>query len=1108
MIGYERVSAAGVRLRGTSAPDLLSVADSSRFAFGPPGVGESPRSTTAHPGVAWVTVLVFAMVVGLFGTATANVIKPWETDAGVMDGGRPVRADGRDAPRRHPVVSSLDESAPPGLRASGASSTPALFARPVLVVVWRCTTTQLKKESGKRDPTPALPAIGSCRQFSPGMRGGGCFTRYPCNAGCTEMTDAAGTITQWTYCQKSFLTQVVEDVGTSHINRTTTYTYDLLGHRATEVDAASVTTAYQYDTAYRLTGVTRDSGGKNVTENMAYDSLGRVTSRTDAGGNQTTFLYDQLSRTTQESRPDGGVTTFAYDNLANVLTKSVKVTSAPTWFTTTYTYDDVYRQTQMTEDSAGLAIVTNRTYDALHRLTRLQAVNGAQNQNTDYAYDDENHVVQETYPDSGTVSFSYDLDGKLTTKTDQKGQVTTFEYNSRDLLTSKVYDDGGSNEGTQTFSYDSLRRMTENTDDNSGNKDVTATFEYDLLSRMTEEGLQIGSSGTTRYTTKTYDAFGQIQTRTQPSGREVDYTWTTLHQPHEIKTDVGSGLATVADYAYLYDSGNDKRPLLATKTLHSGTGVTLNVAYDSVGRSTNYNWLKNSTSQVGFANTYDLAGNRLTTTHLHRTNGTEDEEFGYDTALRLTSYVRNPTAQDPFDQTFNLDKVANWTSFVEEGTTEYRTHSIANELTARDSTSLTHDANGSQTSDGTFAFEWDALNRQKAMRNGSTLRAEYFYTADNRRVVKNVDTNSDGTLDKETKFYFDGNVIIEDRDGSDTLAREYVNGLQYIDEVILVKQAGGTINYYLHDPRFSVFGFTDTSGNVTERYNYTAYGKQAIFDASYNSRNTPTVDQERGHTGQTEDREGPLQHFDMRYYNPAQGRFISQDIEYLDGMNLYGGYFVPGDVDLYGLNTYYAETNEEKEEIIHAVALKLEYPDNFNENGVFTGENKGKVKAFDKGFFDMVDELDDDNLRIIGHGQSTWIKGKEPAIIKRGDFEPVTQEEKDKVSKAEKKLKDKNVELRSCSSKEIGDAAKKVFKKSTVRSSEGLHSMAVRPTWSEGKVTCCTRDEILNKIREVMKKDTSWADDIKKIEKDCKISNIKFAYEIDELEENKGEEKK
>ncbi|MFH1022688.1 MAG: FN3 associated domain-containing protein, partial [Planctomycetota bacterium] len=270
----------------------------------------------------------------------------------------------------------------------------------------------------------------------------------------TEMTDAAGTVTTWQYCQKSFLTQVVEDVGTSHINRTTAYTYDLLGHRATEVDAASVTTAYVYDSGYRLTSVTRDYGGKNVPESMAYDSLGRVTSRTDAGGNATTFLYDQLSRITNESRPDGGETTFAYDNTANVLTKTVKVTGggSPTYFVTTYTYDNAYRQSQMIEDagSGHLNIETDRYYDTLHRLTTLRAVNGAQNQDTVYTYDDENHVLTETYPDSGVVVYTYDLDGKLETRTDQKGQVTKFYYSNRDLPTTKIYDYQGQNEGTQT----------------------------------------------------------------------------------------------------------------------------------------------------------------------------------------------------------------------------------------------------------------------------------------------------------------------------------------------------------------------------------------------------------------------------------------------------------------------------------------------------------------------------------------------------------------------------------------------------------------------------------------------------------------------------------
>ncbi|MFH1022539.1 MAG: RHS repeat-associated core domain-containing protein, partial [Planctomycetota bacterium] len=601
----------------------------------------------------------------------------------------------------------------------------------------------------------------------------------------------------------------------------------------------------------------------------------------------------------------------------NVLTKTVKVTGggSPTYFVTTYTYDNAYRQTQMIEDAgtSHLNIETDRYYDTLHRLTTLRAVNGAQNQDTVYTYDDENHVLTEAYPDSGVVSYTYDLDGKLTQKTDQKGQVTTFEYNNRDLLTTKVYDYNGANEGTQTFTHDALRRMTGNTDDNSGNKSVVAGFSYDVLSRMTQESLNIGG-GTTRYVSKTYDAFGQITSRTQPSGREVDYTWTTLHQPHEIQTDVGSGMATVADYAYLYDSGNDKRPLLATKTLHSGTGVALNVAYDSVGRSTTYNWLKNSTSQVGFENTYDLAGNRTATTHLHKTNGSEDETFQYDTALRLTSYVRNPTAQDPFDQTFNLDKVANWTSFVEEGTTEYRTHSIANELTARDSTSLTHDANGSQTSDGTLTYLWDANNRMTKVLNGQTAVAEYYYDAADRRVAKYVDATS-----TETRFYLSGWREIEERDGSDNLVREYVFGGQYVDEVVLKKEAsGGAIHYYLHDPRYSVYGLCDTSGAMAERYRYTAYGKVTFLSGDGQTvLNSSAVGNAILYAGRRLDSETGLYYFRHRMYSGEQGRFVSRDPAtgniqndfgmpeagegYYDGMNLYAGYFAPCGIDPIGL---------------------------------------------------------------------------------------------------------------------------------------------------------------------------------------------------------------
>jgi RHS repeat-associated protein len=84
-----------------------------------------------------------------------------------------------------------------------------------------------------------------------------------------------------------------------------------------------------------------------------------------------------------------------------------------------------------------------------------------------------------------------------------------------------------------------------------------------------------------------------------------------------------------------------------------------------------------------------------------------------------------------------------------------------------------------------------------------------------------------------------------------------------------------------------------------ERVKYDAYGKQTVLaDNGVVAYKPSDYGQFVGFTGRYHDYETGLQYFRARYFDNTLGRFIGRDpAGYVDGLGLYGAYFVPNDVD-------------------------------------------------------------------------------------------------------------------------------------------------------------------------------------------------------------------
>jgi RHS repeat-associated protein len=168
-----------------------------------------------------------------------------------------------------------------------------------------------------------------------------------------------------------------------------------------------------------------------------------------------------------------------------------------------------------------------------------------------------------------------------------------------------------------------------------------------------------------------------------------------------------------------------------------------------------------------------------------------------------------------------------------------------------------------------------------------------------------------GSLNEERVYLYDNWQVAEELKadgGSWPTDRQYIYGGRYIDEVLVMDvntdpgtdndctDAGGSKRYlFCENNNWNVLALTDETGTVKERYEYDPYGAVTV-----------TVDDSSGNPyrfqGRRYDPEQGLYYFRNRTYSPSLGRFVQRDpIGYVDGMNLYAAYFVPGGVDPAGL---------------------------------------------------------------------------------------------------------------------------------------------------------------------------------------------------------------
>ncbi|GIW95290.1 MAG: hypothetical protein KatS3mg110_3331 [Pirellulaceae bacterium] len=444
------------------------------------------------------------------------------------------------------------------------------------------------------------------------------------------------------------------------------------------------------------------------------------------------------------------------------------------------------------------------------------------------------------------ISYSWDIGTRLVAASDPDSSYT-LAYDDLDRLVSI------DNQGTPNIprvvlnsSYDASGNRTRLAAVIDGTDDFVNDYTYDLLNRMTrveQYGVAGGHAVAEKRVDMAYNSLGQFT-------EIVRYSALSGTPSDEVATSV-----------YTYDAAHR---LVGLSHNRGGQPVftPYSWTYDPLDRIIE---MVNSDGTSVF--TYDQTDQLTGADHSYQT----DEVYQYDANGNRTGggYVTGSNNQ-----------------LLEDGTYRYE-----------------YDAEGNRTAKEPIAtgereeYTWDHRNRlvrflRKDAQGAIILDVHYSYDVFDRRIGKTVDPDGDGPQGPSfTWFVYDNPSVVTGASdpalvGADHIVLEFTGSqpavLKYrylhgpvVDQVFAREDVEslwqpGEVLWALGDHLGTVRDLIDSSGNVVNHLRYEAFGR-------ITSETNAAVDFLFAYTGREREEESGLFYYRARYYDPAVGRFISED---------------------------------------------------------------------------------------------------------------------------------------------------------------------------------------------------------------------------------------
>ena len=624
----------------------------------------------------------------------------------------------------------------------------------------------------------------------------------------------------------------------------------------------------------------------------------------DSLGQSRIFDYDITGNTIYKKDPRGTESTFVYDDLYRLLRTDLQNGSRQQYLS--YDYDLVGNIKQA--DNGRVKLIynnadTNYDSDPFNRIKKIvQVMPDGSRYNTEYRYDTMGQMTGIRYPNSTDwLNYEYDKMGRLAAIPGFAGTKSKpgFSYDENSALQSAKTDNGI----VTTYKRDKNSRINHiDATKTDGVNVLTLNYDYDKANNiiLRNDNVYVYDKLNRLKSAIIYGAFEDKFTK-------ADLLMGTADQDYfgdkEVEEDVTDQTRIKLDFSarsLILDLQTEADNISKVELIPEVTGHRVPVEQIEIYYRHSFMFVKLERSK--WVGTKDAQG-RITIKFvpLLRTGELKihcnyDDLNMFQLPVDRSEFYNHPeklvTVYQKFasrTESYEYDAMGNRTSekilLRKEYGWSYTYYPNSNRLKEKvkadgsEKFEYGYDANGNLISKvvtkgekvDTWEYAFDLFNQLEQVKKNGEIVSTYIYDPNGFRVEKN------GSKGKVHYVPLLNDEVGYKKEFSTSAEYSFVYvGIQHLARVNGVIGGSGKKFFYHNDHLGSALAVTDENGGKVVERDFAPFGERINVDV-YDDEPRDAEEDESGFTGKDFDEDIGLYYYNARWYDPAIGRFVSQD---------------------------------------------------------------------------------------------------------------------------------------------------------------------------------------------------------------------------------------